>query len=234
MGHAERRNHEHRALLLGLRVAVDVQHLWKPPPHHLDRGSRYTLGNGIHWNEADAALLYAAALVSGLRRRGARVLTNAGGGNGPAPDPKLIGYYTGRNLAAVLWGVHAYLACHVNSAGGAYALTEHLGPGEQLAERIVNRLVLDFPALGRSEVRTLRAGERGAICIDHCGASVAAVILEPFFGDTPIHQAMLSAPRLARLGESIAVAVSDWWLTKRAPRMPQDETLTSPPTPDLG
>lgn len=227
MGHAERRNHEHRALLLGLRVAVDVQHLWKPPPHDRDRGARYTLANGTHWNETDAALAYAQALVTGLRGRGARVLTNLTGG-------AMTGYYTARNTVAQQWGVNAYLACHVNAGGGGYTLTEHLGPGEELAARIANRLVLDFPALTRAEVRTLHVGERGAICIDHCGAAVAAVILEPFFGDAPIHQSMLSAPRLAGLGESIAVAVSDWWITKRPPRMPQEPTLTAGPTPDTG
>jgi N-acetylmuramoyl-L-alanine amidase len=193
-------------LLLGLRVAVDVQHLFRPPPRHHDRGAEFRMmASGAKACEGDVSLLYAAGITHGLERRGATVL-----GNGPL----LSGTYGARNRAAAVWGAHAYLACHLNAGGGSYALTEHMGmnPGQELGRAIGLRLQRAFGVITDARTRALHAGDRGAVCVSGCPARVAAVILEPLFGDSPGHQALMIAPRLADLGEAIALGVADWWV----------------------
>jgi N-acetylmuramoyl-L-alanine amidase len=193
--------------LAGLRVVVDVQHLYREHKPH-DEGTVYVLGNGLHVTEAHAALGYAGALTAWLTGQGATVLTN---------DPKhamLVGYYSARNRVANAFEAHAYLACHLNAGRGSYAALEAMtvSAGLGLADAIGLALVTPaFPAILHYKVVRLSQGMRGAACIEACAASVAALVVEPFFGDNPRHQPLLLAPELKRVGEAIGHGVASWW-----------------------
>ena len=192
----------------GLRVAVDVQHLYRTDKPH-DRGTVFTLPGGLHVTEGAAATGYALALSARLRAWGAAVLTNAQGGG------FLVGTYHERNRQADAWGAHCYLACHVNAGGGSYALAEYLcdAPPETrtLAELVMRPLVASMPLILVAEHHPLVAGARGRICIEGGHPIMSAVILEPFFGDTPRNAPLFQAPRLAELGRALAYGVADWW-----------------------
>jgi N-acetylmuramoyl-L-alanine amidase len=200
------------AQLEGLNVAIDVQHLWKPPPHQHDRGSVYSLPDGSHRAEADAAAIYAAACARWLRGRGAEVLENQ------PTHGVFVGSYPQRNRAALAWGAHCYLACHLNAGRGRYALFESmvLSAGHPLASDLGLSLLALVPETGSWKHKALRPADRGAICIESCGA-MAALIVEPFFGDTPECQALLSGPNLVRVGEALAQGVSEWWTHRSQP-----------------
>jgi hypothetical protein len=195
--------------LSGLRVALDVQHLWKPPPRHLDRGAVFQLGGGAHVAEADAALVYAAAAARWLREHGADVLENQ------PTTGIMVGRYPERNRAAAGWGTHCYLACHLNAGGGHYGAFEHLSatPGDVLAV-LLCRAMAAVPEAGPAREVVLHSADRGAICIEACG-QLPAVICEPFFGDNPPSQPLLTLGGLVRVGEAIAAGVAAWWETNR-------------------
>jgi hypothetical protein len=105
----------------------------------------------------------------------------------------------------------------MNAGGGSYARTEHMGmnAGLELGQAIGARLTRVFAAILKSNTVALHSGDRGAVCIRDCPARVAAVIVEPCFGDNPAHQSLLVAPKLAQLGEVIAQGVADWWVASR-------------------
>lgn len=197
-------------ILDGLRAVVDVQHLYRTGSHAGDRGSVYTLANGTRVTEADATLVYAHAIVSYLELWGARVVSN---------DPAhgiLVGPYSARNLAAQT--SHAYLACHLNAGGGAYAAVEYMSTtvGAALAAAIGPQVQAAFPTdIPNAKAIPLSSGQRGAVCIERVASNVAAVICEPFFGDNPRQQHLLDAPSLVRVGEVIAHGVADWWKTRQ-------------------
>jgi len=195
-------------MLDGLRIAVDVQHLYRANKPN-DRGAVFTLPDHTRTNEADAALIYAAALTSWLRERGASALTN------DVARQILVGPYSWRHRAVSEWRAHAYLACHLNAGRGSYSLMEHMSltRGAELAALIGPRLMLAFPGITASKVRALSDKDRGAVCIRGVPGSIAAVLCEPFFGDWPGHQSLLSAPKLVALGRVIGEAVAEWWLT---------------------
>lgn len=193
--------------LSALRAVVDVQHLYRTGLHAHDRGTVYALANGTHIAEADAAIIYAAALTAWLKARGASVLTN---------DPvtgALTGPYSRRNLLACQWGADCYLACHLNAGGGSYAALEYMAgtSGDALASSIGRQIVNDFPLIGRSRSLALNHGQRGAVCIEGVLGHRAAVILEPFFGDTPAVQGMFAPTKLHQLGETIGEGIAQWW-----------------------
>ena len=198
----------------GLRVAVDVQHIHRPPgsKHARDRGSLYALANGTTITEASAAMTYAAALSSYLRAHGATVLDN---------DPAhgvFVGFYSQRNAAATAWKAHAYLACHINSGRGSYAAMEYMSTtiGAELAQAIAPRLREAFPTLIlNAKTVSLSTDQRGSDCIERVGPSCAAVLCEPFFGDNPRHQSLLASPELVKVGEAIGQGVVEWWRTRQ-------------------
>lgn len=193
--------------LAGLRIAVDVQHLYRDGQHAGDRGSIYTLQNGNHVAEADAALSYAHALRDYLAARSAKVLTNQ-------PDMGvLVGPYSKRNQAAAAFGVHAYLACHVNAGGGSYARCEYLAatPGQGLGEAIGLQITAAFPSIHTAHAVPLAPGERGNVCVEACDHTRPAIILEPFFGDNPSQQGLFAPDQLVRLGQAIGAGVGAWW-----------------------
>jgi hypothetical protein len=218
MGYAERANTAAglpRLLatrLSGLRVAVDVQHLYKPVPHDHDRGTIFTLADGTKVAEAQISTLYAQALIMWLHARGAVVLPNA-----PSTGI-LIGTYTRRNLEANRWGADAYLACHVNAGNGAYCLNEYAAgtPGGALALAIGLALKDDFKELWDHRELPLVSGQRGHVCIGEFDRSRPAVIVEPFFGDNPTHQGLIPAARLVQVGEAIGEGVAKWWERSKA------------------
>lgn len=200
------------AMLEGLRAVVDVQHLYRPSKP-MDRGAVFTLMDGTKTTEASAVLIYAAALRAWLEARGARVMTN---------DPArgvLVGPYSRRHRAADAWDAHAYLACHLNAGGGSYCLMEHMSmaQGRVLAEAIGPKVVEAFPQISATQTRSLTDGDRGAVCIREVPGRIAAVICEPFFGDTKTHQSILAAPELSRLGEAIGAGVMEWWRARATP-----------------
>lgn len=210
MGYEARSRMARAGELVGLKVAIDVQHLYRSS-HPNDRGTIYTLADRSHVSEAESALIYSAALAGWLRERGAQVLEN---------DPVrgiFVGYYSRRNRAAAAWGAHAYLACHLNAGRGSYCLTEWMagGRGELLGQAISVALVRNFPAILSQKSVGLHHDERGAVCIERC-SPVPALIVEPFFGDNPAQQGLLEAHQLMRIGEVIGVGVSDWWVRDRA------------------
>jgi N-acetylmuramoyl-L-alanine amidase len=192
-------------MLQGLRVVVDVQHLFRPGKPN-DRGSVYRLANGSVTDEGSSTLIYAAALKARLEQGGATVVTN---------DPArgiLVGPYSTRNRSAVTF--HAYLACHLNAGGGNYALTEYMSMTDALplAAAIKDALLATFPTvIPRGQTRALSSNDRGAVCIERVPAPCVAVLCEPFFGDHPGHQALLAAPQLHLVGEAIADGVAAWW-----------------------
>jgi N-acetylmuramoyl-L-alanine amidase len=197
--------------LNGLRVAVDVQHVYKLDVPE-DRGARFVLANGTHLWEAQAATVYAQALAAWLAARGAVVLTN---------DPRkgdLTGSYPRRNRQAGAFGAHAYLACHLNAGGGKYAALEYPAgySGAILARTIGAQLVNDFKEVipVHKEV-PLTAGQRGWVCVGGVPTAVAAVLLEPFFGDYRPAQMLLDPQRLSMVGESIATGLAAWWESQR-------------------
>lgn len=225
MGYAERDNAEraaaraaeaaaYAASLVGLRVALDVQHLYRQGAHAGDRGSRYVLpGGGVVW-EAAAATAYAIAAGAYLRARGAEVLTN---------DPvrgQLVGPYSRRNLSAAALGVHCYVACHVNAGGGEYCSMEHVGMATSrtllLGSDIASAVRAAFPVIRGSVFPPLMPGQRGAVCIERVAPGIATVLCEPVFGDNPHHQDALTGPGLVRLGEAIGVGIARWWVLRPA------------------
>lgn len=207
MGWAARAAQDLRSALAGLRVCVDVQHLYRDGKHAGDRGSLYVLASGAKVYETQAATTYAGALCAWLRARGAAVLTNE-----PASGI-LTGPYSRRNEAANAWHADAYLACHVNAGGGAYALTEYVVAtgAAPLGERIGVAIAQAFPVIRGARTNPLLRGQRGAVCVEACTAVRAALVVEPFFGDNKQHQGLLAAPSLLRLGETIGGAVAEWW-----------------------
>lgn len=194
-----------RTQLVGLKVAVDVQHFYRGGRHAGDRGALFELG-ARRLFEADAASLYALALVGWLRWRGAAVLTN---------DPAralLIGDYPSRNRAAMAWGAAAYLACHLNAGGGSYALIEYVkgrGDGGALAPYLTNELDRSFPPITVGRVVALEERERGAVCIR--AVTTAAALCEPLFGDQPQHHRLLDLPGLKAVGEALGRGLRAWW-----------------------
>jgi N-acetylmuramoyl-L-alanine amidase len=207
--------------LASLSVAVDVQHLYRTD-HPRDRGTIFTLPDGTHVAEGDAATLYAAALTRRLRDRGARVLEN------DPPRGILCGTYGERNRAAAAWGAHVYLACHVNAGRGSYAEAEAMRgtEGERLAPRVMTLVALRVPAVLSFTYRLLEARvgrtppSRGAVCVEAFPPGLAAVILEPFFGDNPHQAGLFLAPALAQIGEAIADGVGAWWLGRMVATTP--------------
>jgi len=215
MGYAERNNRLLRLRLEGLRVAVDVQHLYKSS-NPADRGAVFELTGGFHLAEAQAATVYAQALCAWLKARSAKVLTNE-----PARSV-LVGSYYRRQKEAESWGADAYLACHVNAGRGSYARLEYaLGAagGSALCSRLGARLCDDFREILNYDVLPLGPKDRGYICIGGLSRARAAVLVEPFFGDNPGQQALLTTPRLVAVGESIGEGVARWWEAARSARL---------------
>ena len=187
--------------LAGHVVAVDVQHLYRDGLHALDRGSRFALAGGGHVWEADCALHYATALAASLTSFGARVITN---------DPRsafLIGPYSRRQAQAMALGADTYLACHLNAGGGSYGLAEVCVPFSRLlATTMLDALAEAVPAVSGIQIRDLKPGDRGAVCIRGFTRG-PAVLLEPLFGDCPAHQPQLSLEGLTLVGEALARGV---------------------------
>lgn len=208
----------HPSPLPGLKVAIDVQHLYRVAPNARDRGATFSLADGTTIHEAEAATLYAQALAEYLSARGAAVLVN-----NPARG-SMVGYYSRRNREATLWGAHLYLACHVNAGGGDYSRVEYMrglaastAVATTAAAHAVNDGLSFLPEVRSRQTVLLRHGDRGAVCIERCGPWVAALLLEPFFGDNPKHQRLLSTAGLKTVGQLIGQGVAAWWRATRAP-----------------
>lgn len=193
----------------GLRVAVDVQHLFRDGIHRGDRGSIFRIPGLGKVSEGASVLHYAQALSSELTLAGAEVLTN---------DPGkgiLTGPYYRRARAATAFRASLYLACHLNAGGGSYALAEHALESPYAARaagaaRVVLESVRQLPGIGGLEVRALAAGDRGHVCV--AGFTTGpALILEPLFGDSPAHRGLMSLQGLESVGRAIARGVLDWW-----------------------
>ena len=216
MGYAERAALPRllRTRLEGLRVAVDVQHLYKSS-NPLDRGAVFDLPGGFHLAEAQAVTVYAQALCAWLTARGVAVLTNQ-----PAAGV-MVGSYYRRIKEAEKWGAHAFLACHIDAGNGSYALVEYLvgSAGVALATRIGSRLTDDFPEILSHKAVSLSPPARGYVCINGFPSDRAAVLVEPFFGDNPRQQGLLSTPKLVAVGESIGEGVARWWESVRESRL---------------
>lgn len=208
-------NRPRRRALAALKVVVDVQHLYRTGLHARDRGAIFTLPDRTRVAEASLATSYAFALCETLSTAGASVLTN---------DPLrsiLVGPYSARHTAAMAWKANLYLACHVNAGGGRYARLVGLAesPAALLAAtpagQIGKQLTDTFPGTIRSaDPHPLVAGDRGAVCVRGILPPAAALILEPFFGDTPIHQALFAPAQLVALGRAIGRGVIEWWVAR--------------------
>lgn len=203
------------ASCFGLKVAIDVQHLYRPS-RPSDRGTVFQLEGGTTVAEADIATGYAAAAAEYLRGAGAEVLVN---------DParrQLVGYYSQRNREATRWGAHCYLACHVNAGRGSYCLMEYMDQatavgsrtGRIAAARLANwigSMLVQLGGILSHRNNVLVHGDRGAVCIEGCGESVAAVLVEPFFGDNPREQELATGRGVSLVGEWIGQGVASWW-----------------------
>jgi hypothetical protein len=214
VGYAERTARLLRVRLEGLRVAVDVQHLYKTS-NPLDRGAIFDLPGGFHLSEAQAVTVYAQALCTWLMARGAAVLTNNPAGK------VMVGSYYRRLKEAQKWDAHAYLACHLDAGNGSYALLGHVAgtSGSGLGTRIGWRLCEDFPEILSYKGIAMSEKTRGYVCIAGFPTDRAAVLVEPFFGDNQRQQSLLSSPRLVAVGESIGEGVARWWESIKASRL---------------
>jgi hypothetical protein len=200
-----------------LVVAVDVQHQFKPAPFAGDRGARFAFrslssGATLHVNESELAHGYADGLASTLELGGARVLRN---------DPAralLIGHYWQRHRQALALGARVFLACHVNAGGGRYAQVGYSSsapPGVLehsigLATRIAAELQ-GLPRVSGAQVRRLELVHGSATIRTGARLGLVALLLEPFFGDSPGHQTQFFPPAgLASVGEAIGRAVLEW------------------------
>ncbi len=194
--------------LSGMKVAVDVQHLYRPN-HPSDHGSVYTLATGLTVTEAHCTTIYAAAIHEFLASWGAEVLVND-----PASGA-LIGYYSERNRADSLWGADLYLACHLNAGRGTYAAIEIMAAhrDDRLCEYIGGERTAAAPEIAESRPVMLGHGDRGAVCIEACACPAA--IVEPFFGDNPKQQGLMSGSALAGIGRAIGRGVGNWWRAGR-------------------
>lgn len=222
MGYAKRKGDVIRAearkvatMLEGLKVVLDVQHLYRTGIHAGDRGTIFHMEGGAHVAEADLALHYAQVAMVALRGWGATVLTNE-----PAQGI-LVGPYSRRQAAAMVLGANCYVACHVNAGDGGYCLGEFMDgtPGVGLAGWITAALVEGCHELKSAQVAPLKPGKRGAVCIKGFTAG-PAVICEPFFGDRFGHWPLMTAAGLERVGAALARGISDWW-TKRLTGVPR-------------
>jgi N-acetylmuramoyl-L-alanine amidase len=220
MGWAERDNHNRplpyilKTRLEGLRVAVDVQHLYKTDAPQ-DRGAIFELPGGFRVAEAQAATTYAQACVAWLSARGATVLTNH------LARLELIGSYYRRLKQAEKWGARAYLACHINAGRGSYAALEYPqgAAGIALSTRIGLSLTDGIKEILSYKSVPLGPKDRGFACIGSFPTDRAAVLVEPFFGDNPRQQGLLSTPRLVELGEAIGEGVARWWEAEKDRRL---------------
>lgn len=196
-----------------LRVALDVQHLFRPA-HPNDRGAIFRTSRGTLASEGELALGYTAAARRELERNNALVFTNH-----PLTvankTPHLVGPYSRRALDAELLEADVYLACHVNAGAGKYARCSSDGwrRGPTLASSIGQAISSEFPmVVTYHQVVALRRGDRGWPCIGLVRQPCTAVLLEPFFGDNPRHLAAIGSPAgLERLGRAVASAVLRWW-----------------------
>jgi N-acetylmuramoyl-L-alanine amidase len=191
-----------------LRVAVDVQHLYRTGLHRNDRGSHFHLVDGSSCWEGERSVVYAGAIATWLRERGAAVLTN---------DPRtgtLCGPYQRRNEEAERWRAHVYLACHLNAGGGRYGAIEYMaaGNGGTLARMMCSTLQEGFKGelQGVKDV-PLTDGARGRVCIKWFPLSKPALILEPLFGDTPRHQRLLGVIELGAIAAAMCEGLAIWW-----------------------
>lgn len=225
-----------------LCVAVDVQHLFRQWPYQRDRGAAFRFSVGIV-PEADLSTMYAREIVSLLSSSGVTVVTNCPPpiSGFPANVPlehgaRFVGTYTQRGRYAAERGCQLFLACHVNAGGGRYALVGAMA-GSSIANvraRLVAGMIAGelrtLPGIHGAQVKALhrwdppRVGpdanqplrfERGAICIAGAAArGVPAVLLEPFFGDNPEHQARLtSADGLRLVAGRVVDPVLEWALS---------------------
>lgn len=195
--------------LAGLHVAVDVQHIYRPAKP-ADRGAVFTMQTGHKVTEAELATGYAQGLTMWLRARGAAVLTN---------DPAagvLVGPYSSRNLEAAKASCDLYLACHINAGRGAYAAVEYMAASSSrpAADAIGLALVQDIPEIRHYNPVQLIQGQRGAVCVERFTGG-PALLLEPFFGDSQLGEALMSPARLKAVGEAIGKGIAVWWLTRR-------------------
>lgn len=192
-------------MLEGLKIVVDVQHLYRSGIHRGDRGTVFRHPDGTTSIEADMATHYALTLADALRSRGATVWSNDPGAK------MLIGPYWSRTAQAMALGADVYLACHVNAGGGSYARAEYMAgsTGEPIARAVVEELARVVPEVKSRQVVPLRRGQRGAVCIE--GFVGAGIILEPFFGDSLANAPLTTLAGLERVGRAIADGITHWW-----------------------
>lgn len=190
--------------LAGLKVAVDVQHIYRDGPHAKDRGAQYALDGGAKLWEADCARHYADALIAYLQAAGATTWTN---------DPigaRLVGPYERRQRTAMALGANLYLACHVNAGGGRYPMCMYTTPGSRPASLAIVAALGGLPELQLGRVVALGDTERGAVCVRQFTTG-PGVLLEPLFGDYRGHQGLLNSAGLELVGRTIGSGVAAWW-----------------------
>jgi len=189
------------------RVVVDVQHAFRGGRHANDRGAVFVRSNGLKVSEVDLALEYAKAIADELRSRGrAEVLVNN-------PSTGLFcGPYQRRQESANRMGAAAYLACHVNAGRGSYARIGFTAARSIGLANEIRGSIEDWfgDTLSSVQVKPIAQTDRGSVCVRF--ATCPAVLLEPFFGDNPLHLADLgSAMGLRDLGHLVGAGVLRWW-----------------------
>jgi N-acetylmuramoyl-L-alanine amidase len=199
-----------------MRVAIDVQHAFKPWPLQNDRGAVFRLQDGTHVTEFSLAWQYATALAETLERAGHQVLRNAPGAQFP-----LTGWYSARARQAAAWRAQLYLACHVNAGGGSYALLStaqdmsvDVPPSDVAAWSVSGRIATALRATGMvtaGKTAGLTVTSRGYACISVARRlGIPAVLVEPFFGDNPGVMILDHPAFCAEIGQAIAAAVIDY------------------------
>jgi len=215
--------------LQGLRVALDVQHLFRDPPHEKDRGAVFRVpvegyAKGMTIRETDVTTAYVDAAAAMIAARGGRAFTN------DVARGVMVGPYSRRHRAAASWAVHAYVACHVNAGGGSYALAlfnRHAPRGRAFAQALA-RAMRDVAVMQPGApiidhvARAVGPGDRGWSCIGGFGVTErpetpAAAIFEPCFGDNPRHHGLILSPGPSQvIALGLVRGLEAWWKAARS------------------
>ena len=183
-----------------MRIVLDRGHGQKAPGAPFDPGA---CAGGLR--EVDLAAGYIRVAAGEIRAAGHEVLLLDSG------------TYDDRHARALAWAAEAphknalYVQCHVNAGGGKYGVVEHDARsswGRTAAACLADALD-ELPEVPTVHVWPIDRTDRGWSCIDDIYASptLAGLIFEPGFIDSPAHAALWTPAGLQRVGATLAEGV---------------------------
>jgi N-acetylmuramoyl-L-alanine amidase len=186
-----------------MRIALDIGHMGKRSSPN-DRGAINS-----NYREASLSLKYATSAWHELEKLGHTTF--------------LLCYdnYSTRQAFCDVVKADAHIQCHLNAAGGKYALVAyredaHLDSAK-LGATVSHKLETALgDVISKVEVRILRAEnkekgikeDRGYLCLKE---NIPSLLFEPLFIDNEDHlQFMLQENGLEKIGIALATAVDEW------------------------